>query len=63
VPAIPKYNPEHFRDQVKELMRRFEANYKPGQSIMTNIQLRAVVQSLGNGVRSVQTPLQRLEHL
>ena len=62
VPAIPKYNPEHFRDQVKELMRRFEANHQPGQSIMTNIQLRAVVQSLGNGVRSVQTPLQRLEH-
>lgn len=63
VPAIPKYNPDHFKDQVKDLMRRFEASHRPGQSIMTNIQLRAVVQSLGNSVHSVQTPLQQLEHI
>lgn len=62
VPAIPKYNPERFSQQVKELMSRFEASHRPGQSIMTNVELRAVVQTLGNGVSSVQAPLQRLEH-
>lgn len=63
VPAIPKYNPERFRDQVKDLMHRFEDSHQSGQNIMTNIKLRAVVQSLGDGVHRVQTPLQRLEHI
>ena len=30
---------------------------------MTNIELRAVVQALENGVHSVEAPLQRLEHI
>ena len=30
---------------------------------MTNIELRAVVQTLENGVQSAQAPLQRLEHI
>ncbi len=29
---------------------------------MTNVQMRAIVQALENGVRRVETPLQRLEH-
>ena len=29
---------------------------------MTNVELRAVVQTLENGVHKVETPLQRLEH-
>lgn len=62
VPAIPKYNPERFSEQIKELMSRFEASHQPGQSIMTNIKLRAVVRTLEGGARSVQAPLQRLEH-
>jgi NhaA family Na+:H+ antiporter len=63
VPATPKYNPERFSEHVAELMRRFEASHKPGKSIMTNDALRAVVQTLENGVRSVEAPLQRLEHI
>jgi len=43
-------------------MKRFEASHEPGKSIMTNDSLRAVVQTLDNGVRSVEAPLQRLEH-
>jgi len=62
VPAVPKYNPERFSAHVKELMQRFDASHQPGQSIMTNDDLRAVVQTLENGVRSVEAPLQRLEH-
>jgi NhaA family Na+:H+ antiporter len=63
VPATPKYNPERFAEHVNELMERFKASHQPGQSIMTNDALRAVVQALENGVHSVQAPLQSLEHL
>ena len=63
VPATPKYNPERFSDQVKELMKRFDASHEPGKSIMTNDKLRAVVQTLENGVHSVEAPLQRMEHV
>lgn len=63
VPAIPKYKPEHFSAHVKELMQRFDANHQPGVSIMTNDELHAVVQTLNNGVHSVEAPLQRLEHI
>lgn len=63
VPARPKYQPERFSEQVNTLMQRFEAILASGEnSIMTNDKLRAVVQSLENGVISVQAPLQRLEH-
>lgn len=63
VPATPKYNPERFAEHVGELMKRFKSSHQPGQSIMTNDALRAVVQALENGVHSVQAPLQSLEHL
>jgi len=63
VPATPKYDPERFREHVSELMQRFKASHHPGQSIMTNDKLRAVVQTLENGVHGVEAPLQRLEHV
>lgn len=63
VPAVPKYNPERFSDHVKDLMLRFDDNHQPGKSILTNDKLRAVVQTLENGVHSVEAPLQRLEHV
>jgi NhaA family Na+:H+ antiporter len=62
IPARPKYDPERFSAQAKELISRFDASYTPGTSIMTNEQLRAVVQTLESGVRRVEAPLQRLEH-
>ena len=63
IPAVPRYNPERFSEHVKELMQRFDASHQPGKSIMTNDALRAVVQTLENGVHSVEAPLQRLEHV
>jgi NhaA family Na+:H+ antiporter len=63
VPAMPKYNPERFSEHVRDLMQRFDASHQPGKSIMTNDKLRAVVQTLENGVHSVEAPLQRLEHV
>ena len=62
IPAKPKYNPERFCEQVGLLMERFKASHKPGQSILKNTEMRGVVQTLANGIRSVQAPLQRLEH-
>lgn len=63
VPATPKYNPERFSAYVRDLMQQFDASHRPGASIMTNDALRAVVQTLENGVHAVEAPLQRLEHL
>ena len=62
VPARPKYDPSRFSRCVKDLISRFDASHVPGQSIMTNDKLRAIVQTLENGVQQVETPLQRLEH-
>lgn len=62
IPARAKFDPCLFSKKVKELMERFDKSHKPGQSIMTNSELRAVVQTLENGVHNVETPLQRLEH-
>lgn len=62
IPAIPRYKPELFSASVKELMQRFDASHEQGKSIMRNDKLRAVVQTLENGVHSVEAPLQRLEH-
>ena len=62
IPANPKYDPYRFSEKVKQLMLRFDASHQPGQNIMTNENLRAVVQTLENGVHKVETPLQRLEY-
>jgi len=62
IPARPKYNPDRFSQQVSELMQRFNDSHVSGQSIMTNDKLRAIVQTLGNGIHEVEAPLQRLEH-
>ena len=62
IPARPKYDPVHFSRHVKALMKRFDASHQPDKNIMTNQELRAVVQTLENGVHKVETPLQRLEH-
>ena len=63
VPAVPRYKPERFSEHIRELMQRFDASHQPGTSIMTNDKLRAVVQTLENGVHSVEAPLQRMEHV
>ncbi|HEC20679.1 MAG TPA: Na+/H+ antiporter NhaA [Gammaproteobacteria bacterium] len=62
IPARPKYDPDVFSQRVKELIGRFDKSYRPGMSIMNNEEQRAIVQTLENGVKMVETPLQRLEH-
>ena len=62
IPARPKYDPALFSQHVRELIARFDKSYRPGESIMKNQEQRAIVQTLENGTRLVETPLQRLEH-
>ena len=62
IPARPKYNPDRFSQHVGELMQRFNDSHVSGQSILTNDKLRAIVQTLENGIHQVEAPLQRLEH-
>lgn len=62
IPARPKYEPGSFSVLVRRLMDRFDASYRPGESIMRNEQQRSILQTLENGVHLVETPLQRLEH-
>lgn len=62
IPAYPKYDPARFSRHVKELIGRFDASHGQDQSILTNQNLRSIVQTLENGVHRVETPLQRLEH-
>lgn len=62
IPARPKFDPARFSELVNKLMARFDTSHQRDKNIMTNEDLRAVVQTLENGVHKVETPLQRLEH-
>ncbi len=62
IPAKPKYDPVAFSSQVKNLIRRFDSNYRPGASVYQDERLRAYVQALESGCKLVQAPLQRIEH-
>jgi len=62
IPATPKYQPENFGNFVRKLMDKFDASYRPGESIMRNDEQRSILQTLENGVNLVETPLQRMEH-
>ena len=62
IPALPRYTPQTFSRRMRQLLDRFDAAYRPGESMLKNQELTSIVQTLANGVRGVQTPLRRLEH-
>ncbi len=62
IPTLPRFDPETFSQRMRRLLDRFDDSHKPGESILQNQQLSGVVQTLENGIHSVETPLQRLEH-
>jgi len=62
IPIFPKYNPEHFIQQVRGLSQQMKKSLKFNPNIMLNDQLRAQVVALERGVELVQAPAQRLEH-
>ncbi len=63
IPARSKYEPGRFSFLVRDVMDRFDATRRTGdENPMRNQELRAILQTLENGVYKVQTPLQRMEH-
>lgn len=62
IPARPRFEPQQFSRQVRQLLDRFDASHRPGVSIMGNEEQGSILQTLENGLHSVATPLQRLEH-
>lgn len=61
IPIFPKYNPEHFIQQVRGLSQQMKKSLKFNPNIMLNDQLRSQVVALERGVSLVQAPAQRLE--
>ena len=62
IPATTRYDPSQFSQLVQKLMRKFDASYRPGESIMRNDEQRSILQTFENGIQMAETPLQRLEH-
>jgi|TARA_R110002126_G_scaffold291807_1_gene459733 NhaA family Na+:H+ antiporter len=63
VPARPKYDPKYFRAQSTDILEKFDISNKSGGSVMTNVTMKSLIQSMEDLVLSVMTPLQRLEHI
>lgn len=61
IPMRPKYDPEHLFTQVKSMLAQIRQVYARDKNIIRNDELRARVRALGEGVRLVQAPAQRLE--
>ena len=62
VPARSKCPAPMFSTQMSDLLSRFDKVHDSGKSIMENIEQQAILSGLGNGVRMMETPLQRMEH-
>ncbi|MEA3548717.1 MAG: Na+/H+ antiporter NhaA [Thermodesulfobacteriota bacterium] len=62
VPARSKCQAPMFSHHMHDLMARFDKVHEPGKGIMENNEQQAVLRGLENGVRMMETPLQRLEH-
>src|SRR5690606_17242220 len=62
IPIFPKYNPEHFIQQVRGLSQQMKKSLKFNPNIMLTDELRSQVGALERGVGLVQAPAQRLEH-
>jgi len=62
VPTRPKYDPAAFSSSMRALLNRFDASHRANPDMLRNSELVAVVQTMENGVNSVQPPLQQLEH-
>ncbi|MDX1656465.1 MAG: Na+/H+ antiporter NhaA, partial [Candidatus Competibacteraceae bacterium] len=64
IPARSRYEPGIFSIRVRDLMDRFDARRRADGSTnpLRNAELRGILQTLENGVRQVETPLQRMEH-
>ncbi len=62
IPARSLFEPQQFSGNMRKLLDKFDANHRPGVSIMRNEKQLSILQTFENGVHSMETPLQRLEH-
>jgi NhaA family Na+:H+ antiporter len=62
IPIRPKFEPDVFIDRVQESSNNMREAIADDADIIHNNRLRSLVTSLGDGVRLVQAPAQRLEH-
>ncbi len=62
IPTQPKYDPAAFSSLMRALLDRFDASHRANPDMLRNGELTAVVQTMENGVNSVQPPLQQLEY-
>lgn len=62
IPIHPKFKPKVFIERVKESTIKMQKAMADSDDIIHNNRFRALVTSLGDGVRLVQAPAQRLEH-
>ena len=62
IPIRPKFEPEVFVHRVKDTSVKMLKSITDKADIIKNNRFRSLVTSLGDGVRLVQAPAQRLEH-
>tara|TARA_B110000503_G_scaffold42977_2_gene70342 strand:+ start:3279 stop:4628 length:1350 start_codon:yes stop_codon:yes gene_type:complete len=62
IPIRPKFEPEVFVQRVKDTSVKMLESISDQADIIKNNRFRSLVTSLGDGVRLVQAPAQRLEH-
>ena len=62
IPIRPKLEPEVFIERILDSAGNMREAVQENASIIHNLRLRTLVTSLGDGVRLVQAPSQRLEH-
>ncbi|MGP1716426.1 MAG: Na+/H+ antiporter NhaA [Methylophilus sp.] len=62
VPARSRYHSEKFVSKLQNLISEFNANRQGNDSVLTNQKLNAIAEEVESTARSIQTPLQRLEH-
>lgn len=61
IPARPRYNPQHFSKQSRELLQKFDASLAQNPNVVTNDDMRAHVQAIEHATQKTMAPLQRLE--
>ena len=61
IPARARYKPGLFSERVAELMGKFSAANRPGETMLTNMQQYSVLKGLDEELHLAEPPLQRME--
>ncbi len=61
IPARARYKPGLFRERVAELMDKFSAADRPGETMLTNMQQYSALKGLDEELHLAEPPLQRME--